>query len=139
VLNSGGAVPGDNYQDSLYENPGGWENNWISVKLVGVKTNRAGHRREDHGHAAVGRRRVEAALPRGHERRLVRLEQLRPAHRPRQGEDDRVDRDHVADEQDAQVFRNVPVNSRIEIKEFEKGFTRRDVSEFTLAGPSSDP
>jgi hypothetical protein len=40
VLNSGGAVPGDNYEESLYENPGGWENNWISVKLVGVKTNR---------------------------------------------------------------------------------------------------
>jgi hypothetical protein len=41
VLNIGGAVPGDNYDEALFENPGGWGNNWISLKLVGVKTNRA--------------------------------------------------------------------------------------------------
>jgi hypothetical protein len=41
VLNVGGAVPGDNYDDALFANPGGSGNNWISVKLVGVKSNRA--------------------------------------------------------------------------------------------------
>ena len=41
VLNVGGAVPGDAYFDALFANPGGSGNNWISVKLVGVRTNRA--------------------------------------------------------------------------------------------------
>ncbi len=40
VLNVGGAVPGDRYDEALFENPGGFGNNWISLKLVGVKTNR---------------------------------------------------------------------------------------------------
>ncbi len=43
VINLGGAVPGDNYADALFENPGaGAGNNWISLRLVGVKSNRAG-------------------------------------------------------------------------------------------------
>jgi hypothetical protein len=42
VLNVGGAVPGDRYEDALFENPGTPGNNWITVKLVGVKSNRAG-------------------------------------------------------------------------------------------------
>ena len=40
-------MPGDDYDDALFENPGGHGNNWISLRLVGVKTNRAGHRRAD--------------------------------------------------------------------------------------------
>jgi hypothetical protein len=40
VVNVGGAVPGDHYEDALFENPGGDGNNWISIRLVGVKTNR---------------------------------------------------------------------------------------------------
>ena len=38
----GGAVPGDKYASSLFRNPGHHENNWISLHLVGVKTNHAG-------------------------------------------------------------------------------------------------
>jgi len=44
ILNVGGAVPGDNYDDVVFENPGnpgGSQNNWISLKLIGVKSNRA--------------------------------------------------------------------------------------------------
>ena len=41
VLNVGGAVPGDDYDDAVFENPGGHGNNWISLRLVGLKTNRA--------------------------------------------------------------------------------------------------
>ena len=41
ILNVGGAVPGDRYDDAVFLNPGGFGNNWISLKLVGVKTNRA--------------------------------------------------------------------------------------------------
>jgi len=36
----GGAFPGDKYGDALFENPG-FNNHWLSIKLVGVTTNRA--------------------------------------------------------------------------------------------------
>jgi hypothetical protein len=42
VLNVGGAVPGDRYEDALFENPGTPGHNWVAVKLVGAKSNRAG-------------------------------------------------------------------------------------------------
>ena len=41
VVNVGGAVPGDSYDEALFENPGTGGNNWISLKLLGVRTNRA--------------------------------------------------------------------------------------------------
>ena len=40
VVNLGGAVPGDRYDEALFRNPGGFGNNWLSVRLIGVKTNR---------------------------------------------------------------------------------------------------
>jgi hypothetical protein len=139
VLNSGGAVPGDNYQDSLYENPGGWGNNWISVKLVGVKTNRAAvgakitvtlpaaeggsklRYREVTSGGSFGSNSFVQHIGLGKAKTIESIEITWPTSKTRQ------------------VFKNVPVNSRIEIKEFEKAFTLRDVSQFTLAGPSSDP
>ncbi|HEY7314127.1 MAG TPA: CRTAC1 family protein [Gemmataceae bacterium] len=36
----GGATPGDRYRNALFQNPG-QGNNWLTVKLVGTKTNRA--------------------------------------------------------------------------------------------------
>ncbi|HEY3789927.1 MAG TPA: CRTAC1 family protein, partial [Urbifossiella sp.] len=36
----GGAIKGDQYHDVLFQNPG-QGNNWLSVKLIGAKTNRA--------------------------------------------------------------------------------------------------
>src|SRR5262249_35596315 len=36
----GGAIPGDRYHNLLFQNPG-QGNNWLNVKLVGKKTNRA--------------------------------------------------------------------------------------------------
>ena len=36
----GGALPGDAYNNVLYENPG-FENHWISVRLIGVRSNRS--------------------------------------------------------------------------------------------------
>ena len=41
VMNVGGAVPGDRYDDALFSNPGGHGNAWLSVRLVGEKSNRA--------------------------------------------------------------------------------------------------
>lgn len=39
-LHVGGAIPGDTYRNVLFKNPG-HENNWIGLKLVGTKSNRA--------------------------------------------------------------------------------------------------
>jgi hypothetical protein len=36
----GGAYSGDKFYDAFYENPG-FENHWISVKLIGVRSNRS--------------------------------------------------------------------------------------------------
>ena len=105
VLNAGGAVPGDRYDDALFENPGTPGQHWLEVRLIGTRSNRAGDRRED-----PGRRRGEPegrrpgrppALSRGVERRLVRVEQLHPAHRPRPRHRRRVDRGDVAGQRDA--------------------------------------
>jgi hypothetical protein len=41
-IEMGGAYSGDAYTSSLYMNPGQNDNNWISIKLEGVKSNRAG-------------------------------------------------------------------------------------------------
>jgi len=40
VANFGGAVPGDRHSLRLFENPGN-DNDWINLRLVGVKSNRA--------------------------------------------------------------------------------------------------
>jgi hypothetical protein len=40
-IEMGGAFKGDSYTSSLYVNPGQSNNNWISLKLEGVKANRA--------------------------------------------------------------------------------------------------
>jgi hypothetical protein len=37
----GGAQPGDAYQSTLYANPGTSKNHWITLKAIGVKSNRA--------------------------------------------------------------------------------------------------
>ena len=36
----GGAFPGDKYYDAVFENPG-FDNNWISIHLVGTRSNRS--------------------------------------------------------------------------------------------------
>ena len=41
VLNVGGAVPGDRYEDALFQNQGTPGQHWIAVRLIGVKSNRA--------------------------------------------------------------------------------------------------
>src|SRR5215469_154190 len=41
LVSIGGPTPGDAHQFRVYENPGS-SNDWITVKLVGVKSNRAG-------------------------------------------------------------------------------------------------
>ena len=40
VLNVGGAVPGDIYDDALFRNPGQSGNHWVALRLIGQKANR---------------------------------------------------------------------------------------------------
>ncbi len=39
-IEMGGAIPGDKYHNILFQNPG-HDNNWLTVKLIGQKSNRA--------------------------------------------------------------------------------------------------
>jgi hypothetical protein len=41
-IHLGGASPGDEFRNALFQNPGGHGNHWISVKLVGTQSNRPG-------------------------------------------------------------------------------------------------
>jgi hypothetical protein len=66
VFEVGGATPGDAHALRLFENPGN-NNDWITLKLVGVKTNRAaiGARITVTADAADGRRRMERSVGSG--------------------------------------------------------------------------
>jgi hypothetical protein len=41
VLNAGGAVPGDRYDDAVFENPGTAGQHWVALRLIGATSNRA--------------------------------------------------------------------------------------------------
>lgn len=60
VANFGGAVPGDRHNLRLFENPGN-DNDWINIRLAGVKSNRA----------AVGARITVTVENEKHEKRAV--------------------------------------------------------------------
>jgi hypothetical protein len=138
VLNSGGAVPGDRYEDSLYENPGTAVGNWISVRLIGSRTNRAAIgtkirvalRRPEAG-AALRYREVTSGgsfgsssltqhIGLGAATAVATLQIDWPVSRTRQ------------------VFTGVPVNSFIEIREFDDTFRVVQRPRMRLAGPSSE-
>jgi tetratricopeptide (TPR) repeat protein len=57
----GGATPGDMYYSALFRNPGQSGNKWITIKLKGVKTNRA----------AIGARIKVAVEGEDHKRRFI--------------------------------------------------------------------
>jgi hypothetical protein len=42
VLNAGGAVPGDRYDDAVFENPGTPGRHWVDLRLIGTTSNRVG-------------------------------------------------------------------------------------------------
>jgi hypothetical protein len=122
VLNVGGAVPGDRYDDALFENPGVEGNNWIAVKLVGVKSNRAAigarirvtiaegkkealRMREVTSGGSFGSNSLTQHIGLGRATSIAALEVIWPASATHQ------------------TFRNVPVNRFIEIREGADTFT----------------
>jgi FG-GAP-like repeat/ASPIC and UnbV len=111
----GGPIPGDRYHNVLFQNPG-QGNNWLSVKLVGTKTNRAaiGARikavtageqpltvqRHVSSGSSFGANPLEQHIGLGKANRVAVLE----VHWPTSGT--------------TQVFREIAVNQAIEVTEF---------------------
>jgi hypothetical protein len=136
LVSIGGATPGDAHQFRVFENPGN-ANDWIAVKLVGVKSNRVGIGAriqvtvENEGHrtrsiyrtvgsgGSFGGNPIQQHIGLGKSAKIVRLEVWWPASNSRQS------------------FANVDKNLFIEIKEFAKDYTKLSRKQFRLG--SSNP
>jgi hypothetical protein len=133
----GGAVPGDAHAFRLFENPGSG-NDWISLHLVGVKTN----------HGAIGARIKVTVENKGKERRSIYrtvssggsfgaspLEQHIGL-----GKSARIiDIEIWWPKSDTrQHFAAVDKNQVLEIKEFASTYTKLERHPFRLGGPSRD-
>ena len=134
VLNSGGAVLGDRYGESLFANPGFDDHNWISIRLIGVKTNRAAvgakirvvlpddatgsalRYREVTSGGSFGASSFRQHIGLGKARSIASVEITWPVSGTKQ------------------TFRGVPVNSFIEIRELDDRFTVVTPPRVTLAG-----
>jgi hypothetical protein len=119
----GGAVPGDRYHNVLFRNPGTHGNNWLNVKLVGKKTNRAAigarikvvtagekpltvHRHVSSG-SSFGANPLEQHIGLGKAKRVALLE----IHWPTSGT--------------TQTFRDLDANQGIEVTEFATDLRKR--------------
>lgn len=131
AANIGGAVPGDKYNKSLFLNPG-HGNNWISIKLVGVKTNRA----------AIGAR-IKLKLAASNEANSFRYRDVRSGgsfgassltQNIGLGKAQRIETLEVwwPTSKTGQSFKNVAVNQFIEIKEFDSSYAKRDVRSINM-------
>ena len=129
----GGAVRGDSHALRLFENPGN-DNDWITVKLVGVKTNRSAigarikatvenkgqgtrsiYRTVGSG-GSFGASPLEQHIGLGKAARIVDLEVYWPTSNTRQ------------------QFSGVPNDQFIEIKEFASSFTKMERHAYRLGG-----
>jgi len=139
ILNSGGAVPGDNYGESLFENPGVPGSHWISLRLVGVKTNRA----------AIGAK-IRVVLAKDSSGSSLRFREVTSggsfgANSLRQhigiGEAASIERLEIEwpVSHTTQVFRSVPLDSYLLIRELDQGFSLEHLKAVRLAGPELEP
>jgi len=119
----GGATPGDRYFCTLFRNPGS-RNNWISIKLVGVRTNRAalgtrikltlkgpGHKvrfiyRDVTSGASFGASPLQQHIGVGQASLIEALEIWWPTSKTRQ------------------IFNHVSVNQFVEVREFAKDYVK---------------
>jgi hypothetical protein len=112
-IEMGGAIPGDKFRNSLYQNPG-QGNHWLTVKLIGKKTNRSAigarikvvtdtgltvHRHVSSG-SSFGANPLQQTLGLGKAGKVALLEI------------------HWPTSKTTQVFRNISVDQFIEITEF---------------------
>ena len=92
-IEMGGTGMGDRYHNILFQNPG-QGNHWLTVKLVGEKTNRAGHRRPDQGRHRG--RSPAKHLPARHLGQQLGGQPAPADHRPGEGRADCASRDPLA-------------------------------------------
>jgi FG-GAP-like repeat/ASPIC and UnbV len=122
-VETGGAVNGDRFHDVLFQNPG-QGNHWLTVKLVGKKTNRAAigarikvvtsdakpmtiHRHVSSG-SSFGANPLQQTIGLAQSKHVAVLE----IHWPTSGT--------------TQVFRDIPADQAIEVTEFADSFRRLD-------------
>ena len=131
LVSIGGPTPGDSHQFRVYENPGNG-NDWITVKLVGVKSNRAGIgariqvtlENKGRGRRSVyrtvgsggsfGANPIQQHIGLGKSAKIVQLEVWWPVSQSRQS------------------FTNIEKNQFIEIREFAKSYTKLTRESFRL-------
>jgi hypothetical protein len=132
----GGAVPGDRHAFRLFENPGN-DNDWITVKLAGVKSNRPGIGARIHltvtnaggapreifrtvgSGASFGASPLEQHIGIGRSAKILNMEIWWPTSNTRQN------------------FRDVGVDQFIQVKEFEPSFTTLTRKAYQLGGAAA--
>jgi hypothetical protein len=137
VAEIGGAVPGDKHTMRVFRNPGN-DNDWINVRLIGVKSNRGavgaeikvtvendgGTRRSIYrtvgDTSSFGANPMEQHIGLGHGARIVGLDVWWPATNTRQ------------------QFSKVDKNEFIAIKEFDTGYTKLERHPYRLGGSAAD-
>jgi len=135
LVSIGGPTPGDAHQFRVYENPGNG-NDWITVKLVGVKSNRAGIgariqvtvENEGQGSRSIyrtvgsggsfGANPIQQHIGLGKSAKILKLEVWWPVSYSRQS------------------FTHLDKNQFIEIREFAKIYTKLSRKPFQLGSPS---
>jgi hypothetical protein len=133
---TGGAVPGDSHQFRLFENPG-YGNDWINLKLVGVKSNRgavgarikitvegAGQSPRDiyrtvTSGGSFGASPLEQHMGLGRSAKILNIEVWWPTSNARQN------------------FKNVQKDQFLEIKEFATEFTKLERRAVKLGGKTA--
>jgi hypothetical protein len=133
-IEMGGAVNGDKYHNILFQNPG-QGNNWLTVKLIGKKSNRPAigarikvitsgesplimHRHVSSGRS-FGANPLQQTIGLANSQRVAQLEI------------------HWPTSKTTQIFRDIAVNQTIEVTEFETGYRVRDTK--PLPAPKSSP
>jgi hypothetical protein len=137
LVSIGGATPGDAHAFRVFQNPGNG-NDWITVKLVGVKTNRSAigariHLTVENGGkparsiyrtvgsgGSFGASPLQQHIGLGQSAKITNLEIWWPASGTRQN------------------FANVGTDQFIEIKEFAKAYTKLERKPFRIGNAKSD-
>ena len=137
LVSIGGATPGDAHAFRVFQNPGN-DNDWITVKLVGVRTNRSaiGARiqltvqnegkpprficRTVGSGGSFGASPLQQHIGLGKSAKITNLEIWWPASNTKQN------------------FSNVGINQFIEIKEFAKDYTKLERRSFRLGSTKPD-
>jgi hypothetical protein len=132
----GGPQVGDRFPSRLFENPGKHGNDWITLRLVGVKSNRG----------AIGARIGVTVVNEGRERRTIwrtvgsggsfgasPLQQHVGL-----GKSAKIEKIEIwwPTSKTKQTFENISPNQFIEIKEFENSVTKLTRPTFQLGGPA---